>query len=266
MTGSRPAVRTNAGNTGGARPKSAASPGRPSAPPPDNDATNIKSMDEVRRSSPRAQAGRPAAPGARPTSRPAPARPAAPAPRKAETQLDPSDINYVPMRDNSGMHTNSTGQIVAPEKVVEDFREFMGVLGMSDKIAFIGALSIVASAFMPWKETAKDGDMLGLMSLGLVAVLGALAILGTIAVRVRRIMPNLNVLIPWMAQLGLSIACVVWCIIFMKISYDATEVPSPIGNSTIMNSSPSLGAFVGLLGALGCLAGTLLGLKEKPAS
>ncbi len=52
----------------------------------------------------------------------------------------------------------------------------------------------------------------------------------------------------------------------MKLNYDATEVPSPMGNSTIMNSSPSLGAFLALLGALGCLAGTLMGLKEKPAS
>ena len=69
------------------------------------------------------------------------------------------------------------------------------------------------------------------MSLGLMAVLAAIGIIGAIAVRVRRLMPHLNVLIPWLAQVGLSVFCILWCIIFMKISHDATEVPSPMGNA-----------------------------------
>ncbi len=104
------------------------------------------------------------------------------------------------------------------------------------------------------------------MSLGLLAVLAAIGIIGAISVRVRRLMPNLNVLIPWLAQVGLSVFTILWCIIFMKVSYDATEVPSPMGNATIMNSSPSFGVFLGLMGALTSLAGSLLGLKEKPTS
>jgi hypothetical protein len=85
-------------------------------------------------------------------------------------------------------------------------------------------------------------------------------------VRVRRLMPHLNVLIPWLAQLGLSIFCILWCILIMKVSYDATEMPSPLGNATLMNSSPSFGVFLGLMGALTSLAGSLLGLKEKSTS
>lgn len=262
-TSARPAVRTNAG----AKPKAASSQtARPASPPPSDDATNIRSMDEiVRNASQRPNNARPAS-APRPAARSGGSRPAPPPARPQETQLDPSDINYVPTRDTSGMGTHGTGAIMAPEQVVADFRDFMGVLGLSDKIAFIGALVILLTAFFPWKETAKDGDILGLMSTGLIAILGALGILGTIGVRVRRFMPNLNVLIPWMVQLMLSFGCVLWCVIFMKISYDATEVPSPMGNSTIMNSSPSMGVFLALLGALACLAGTLLGLKEKPAS
>jgi hypothetical protein len=140
------------------------------------------------------------------------------------------------------------------------------MLGRSDKIAFAGGATLLLSAFLPWKETAAEGEILGLMSLGLLAVMGALGILGSIAVRVRQWMPHLNVLIPWLAQLGLSVFCILWCILFMKVSYDATEVPSPLGHSTLMNSSPSFGVFLGLLGALTSLAGSLLGLKEKPAS
>jgi hypothetical protein len=222
--------------------------------------------DIVRNAPPRTASGRPAT-GSRGAVAPRPsgsgARPAAPRRQPQQTEFDPADINYVPPRDTSN---TGTGQIVAPEQVIEDFREFVGVLGRSDKIAFAGGCVILLSAFLPWMETAEEGEILGLMSLGLMAVLGAVGILGAIAVRVRRSLPNLNVLIPWLAQLGLSVFCVLWCIIFMKISYDATEVPSPIGNATIMNSSPSMGVFLGLLGALGSLAGTLLGLKEKPAS
>ncbi|QRK13942.1 hypothetical protein JQX13_35215 [Archangium violaceum] len=266
-TGSRPAVRP-AGT--GSRPRvPATSSSRAPAPAPaDEDATNIKSMDEIVRNAPQRPTGGRAATGSRPAARTAGTgtpRAAAPTPRRApETELDPSDINYVPTRDpysNSG-----TGQIVAPEQVIEDFRDFVGVLGRSDKIAFAGGVTLIISAFLPWKETAAEGEILGLMSLGLIAVLAAIGILGAIAVRVRRLMPHLNVLVPWLAQLGLSAFSILWCIIFMKVSYDATEVPSPMGNATIMNSSPSFGVFLGLLGALTSLGGTLLGLKEKPAS
>lgn len=270
-SGSRPAVRTASGTA--SRPRVPTAPGsRPSAPAPaaaDADATNIRSMEDILRSAPQRSTGARAATGPRPAARPGGTgpRPAAPAPRRPpqQTELDPADINYVPTRDPYG--TNSgTGQIVAPEQVIEDFRDFMGVLGRSDKFAFVGAATILVSAFLPWKETAAEGDILGLMSLGLLAVLAAIGIIGSIAVRVRRFMPNLNVLVPWLVQLGLSIFSVLWCIVFMKISYDATEVPSPMGNATIMNSSPSFGAFLGLMGALTSLAGTLLGLKEKPTS
>ncbi|HEX8539335.1 MAG TPA: hypothetical protein VF664_17845, partial [Cystobacter sp.] len=232
------------------------------------DATNIRPMEDILRNAPQRSTGARPTTGSRPAARPgsSPSRPAAPAPRRPQqTELDPSDINYVPTRDPYGTNTG-TGQIVAPEQVIEDFRDFMGVLGRSDKIAFGGAATILISAFLPWKETAAEGDILGLMSLGLLAVLAAIGIIGSIAVRVRRLMPNLNVLIPWLAQVGLSVFCILWSIVFMKISYDATEVPSPMGNATIMNSSPSFGAFLGLMGALTSLAGTLLGLKEKPTS
>lgn len=272
-SGARPAaVRTNAGTSG--RPRSASSTGSRSAAPAASsaDATNIKSMDEILKSAPQQRAAsargntgpRPAArqggSGARPAAAPAPA------PRRApQTELDPADINYVPTRDPSGTNTG-TGQIVAPEQVIDDVRDFWGDLGRSDRIAFAGACSIIVSAFLPWKETAAEGEILGLMSLGLVGVLTAIGLLGSIAVRVRRTMPNLNVLIPWLAQLGLSAFGILWCIIFMKVSYDATEVPSPMGNATIMNSTPSFGVFLALLGALTSLGGTLLGLKEKPIS
>lgn len=265
-TGARPAARTSTAN--GSRPRTASSQSRPSAPEvADEDATNIKSMEEIIRNAPQRSSGARSSTSSRPAARsggsgPRPA--AAPAPRRApepEAELAPSDIDYASTRDGS-----ESSQIVAPEQLIEDFRDFFGLLGRSDRIAFGGSITILISAFLPWKETAAEGDILGLMSLGLLAVMSAIGIISAIAVRVRRLMPELNVLIPWLAQLGLSVFCALWCIIFMKLSYDATEVPSPMGNATIMNSSPSFGVFLGLLGALASLGGTLLGLREKPAS
>lgn len=234
----------------------------PAAEPPANsDATNIRSMEEIVRNAPQRPA-RSGNTGARPAAAPRAAggnaRPA-PAPRR-EPEPAPESFNYEPSP------RTSTGQIVAPEEVIDDVRNFVGVLSFSDKIAFGGAVTIIVSAFLPWKETAADGEILGLMSSGILALLCAVGIISTIAIRVRRLMPNLNVLAPWMTQLGLSIFSALFCLVFMKLSYDATEVPSPMGNATIMNSTPSFGVFLALLGALTSLGGTLLGLKEKPIS
>ncbi|MFY0578219.1 hypothetical protein ACN28S_31390 [Cystobacter fuscus] len=257
-TGSRPSVATPTGSRPAVSPTTGS---RPSAPPSD-DVTNIRSMEDIVRSAPpRASNGRPI-PAVRPGSTTG-SRPTVPPRRETDTELDPSDVNYVPPRPApSSVH--ATGQIMAPEELAADLKDFLGDLGRSDKIVFFSAVAVVLSAFTPWKETAEDGDILGLMSLGIIAILGALGIVGVLAVRVRRIMPRLNVLVPWMAQLGLSIACVLWCLIFMKLSTDNTEVPSAVGREIIHSSSPSFGAVLALLGSLGCLAGTVLGIKEKP--
>jgi hypothetical protein len=255
-TASRPSVKSGSG----ARPR--VSPSGSRSPPPkvaSEEATDVKSMEEVRREAPSQRAG---AGGARPAARPAPgARPApAAAPRRQEPEFDEAE-RYSPPRGTTGLDSN----IVAPEEVMDDFRQFVGELSLSDKLAFAGAALVVLSAFIPWKETAADGEILGLMSQGLVAVLSAGGLMGTITLRVRRVMPRLNVLIPWLLQLVLAVFTILWCVIFMKLSSDTTEVPSPMGNAMIMNSTPALGVYVGLLGALGSLAGTLMGLKEKPA-
>ncbi len=257
-TGSRPAVRST---SAGAR----ARPATPAASNPD--ATNIKSMDEVMRSAPQRSATGKSNPNARPVAPRAGgsgARTAAPTPRRAQgTELDPADLGYQPSRGDTG--DSGSGLIAAPEDVFEEFRQFVSIMGFSDKLALGGVGMILLSAFFPWKETAAEGDILGMMSLGLVCIVASFAILGTITLRVRRLLPDLNVLIPWLGQLALSIFCVVWCIVFMKISTDASAVPSLMGNATVMNSSPSMGVYMGLLGSLACLAGTLLGLKEKQA-
>lgn len=202
--------------------------------------------------------------GPRPAVRPAPpSRAPEPAP-EPETRAEPPPRQSILPPANPN-RTFSTGtKIVAPEQMMEEAREFITDLSRADKLAFAGAAAVVLSCFLPWKETAVDGDVLGLMSSGLGALLLALLVMGALVLRVRKSMPRLNPLVPWMAQLLGSVSCVLYTVVTLRFSIDSTEVPSAIGNAMIMNSSPSLGVFIALLGGLGAMAGSLLGLKERP--
>jgi hypothetical protein len=179
-------------------------------------------------------------------------------PRKALLPPSPALRGYT-----SPNNTNSTGKIVAPEELLSDARAFVGELSRSDKIAFVGSCVVALSCFLPWKETAVDGDVLGLMSSGIGSALIALMVICAIFIRVRRTMPKLSPLMPWGLQLGMSFFCLLYVTVFIKGAFDTTEVPSAIGNQLIMNSSPSFGVFLAMLGAIAAFAGSLLGLKER---
>ena len=159
--------------------------------------------------------------------------------------------------------TNTSGKMVAPEEVIAGTREFIGELSKPDKITFASAALIGLSCFMPWKETAADGDVLGLMSAGVGALLGAGLIIGTIFARVRRTLPKINPSVIWMTQLGASFLCVLYTVVFIKTAFDSTQVPSHFGNQMTWNSSPSFGVFLGLLGAIGALVGSVMGQRER---
>ncbi|WP_241758094.1 hypothetical protein [Myxococcus landrumensis] len=204
-------------------------------------------------------------------SRPAPASRSAPntaprrsapaaatAPAAASAGPDPWDRAHRPDSDDE-----ENNAIVNPDELIQDAKDLLGAMSTGDKIAFYGAGTVILSCFVPWKETAADGDALGLMSMGFGAFLLALVVMVTISIRARSTFPNLNPVVPWMAQLITTIMCVVWCVVFIKVSSDTTLVPSPIGNSEMMNSSPSFGVFIGLLGAIAALIGAFLGLKSR---
>ncbi len=159
--------------------------------------------------------------------------------------------------------TDDHAGIVAPEEIIADTRAFIGELSRSDKIAFASACLIILSCFMPWKETAADGEILGLMSAGVGALLGAALVIGAIFVRKRGTLPKVNASVPWMTQLGVSFFCILYTVIFIKVSIDTTQVQSQLGNAMAFVSSPSIGVFLGLLGAIGALVGSILGLRER---
>ncbi|MFP2934423.1 hypothetical protein ACLESO_56775, partial [Pyxidicoccus sp. 3LG] len=178
----------------------------------------------------------------------------APAPVVQDSGPDPWD------RSARASDSNPMGD---PDEVVREAKELFRMLGGGDKVAFWSAAVVLLSCFFPWKETAADGDVLGLMSLGAVSFVLCIVVMTAISMRVRESLPGVNPVVPWMAQLVSSIVCLVWCIIYVKVSSDTTKVPTPIGNSEMMNSTPSFGVFMALLGSVAMLGGTLLGLKSK---
>jgi hypothetical protein len=228
------------------------------------DSTNVKSMDEIVRSAPprpgRGTTGSRGAVAPAPPRRPPPPKPAAPEPEAVGG--DPWDRAHRPERggDDGDSGLADTGELLA------EAREFMGLLSSADKLAFWGAVTVILSCFLPWKSTAAEEDVLGLMSLGFGAFLLAFGIIACIGMRVRGAgARNFNPVVPWMGQLVTSFLCLVWCVIFIKISSDTTRVPTPIGNAEMMNSSPSIGVFIAVLGALAALGGSILGLRNKSA-
>jgi hypothetical protein len=198
----------------------------------------------------------------RPAARPAPAS-RAPKPEPEPPAEPPSREPILPPSSPDRTFTSGT-KMVAPEQMMEEAREFITALTRADKLAFASAAVVVLSCFLPWKETAVDGDVLGLMSAGFFSLLLSMLVIGTLVVRVRKSLPKLNPLVPWLAQLIGAFVCVLYTLVMLRLSVDTTEVPSAIGNQMIMNSSPSIGVFIGLLGSLGALAGSLMGLKERP--
>jgi hypothetical protein len=152
-----------------------------------------------------------------------------------------------------------------PDQAINEARAFVEGLTKSDKLAAGGVALLVVSLFIPWRETASNGDELGIVTSGILAALIGLGTLGAIFVRIRKPIAGIPEIAPWAAQAALAALSVILCLVFLKDSWDGTLVPANVGNGTMRASTPSLGAIIGLAGAAVGLVGTALGFKEKQA-
>lgn len=234
---------------------------RPAAPPPSDDATNVRSMEDIARE--KAQRSAPARASGSVKAARAPAR-RAPVPAPVEEEEDDAGAAVAdPWSREARELESSRAPIDDPEVLLDDARAFLRELEGGDRIAFWGAALVVLSCFMPWKETAADGDFLGLISLGFISFLFAVATMVFVGLRTRQVMTWVNPMLPWGAQMVCSVITLVWSLVFLKLSSDTTLVPSPLGNSEMMNSSPSIGCFLGILGGVIAVLGGLMGLKRQ---
>ncbi len=154
-------------------------------------------------------------------------------------------------------------RMTGADEAYEEAKQFLGALASSDKLAMVGAALLIMASFLPWKITAADGEVLGLVSTGLISTIAAIASIASIYVRVKNLRPQLNPIVPWMGQLGSISIAIVWCLVFVKISWDGTMTASVDGNVQMMASKPDAGVFIAIGAGLISLAGTLAGLKDQ---
>ena len=139
---------------------------------------------------------------------------------------------------------------------------FRSMGGFSNFAISFSIISILTGAVTLYGYGLEMGGPLE-MTLGWPVFMMSIIGLGAIVVRVRRFMPNLNPITPWLAQLGVCCFCIVWCLVFMKLSYDGRMARALVGNVEMKISTPSFGVFIALVCSIGGLGGTLMGLKDK---
>ena len=155
-------------------------------------------------------------------------------------------------------------QALDPEEAMSDARNFLVALTFSDRLAFWGGVATLFACFLPWKETAVDGESIGLLSLGALVFVANIALLGVVVVRTRKMMPKVHALVPWMVQFGASSFSIIWCLILIKLSVNTLKARALYGNEEVWTSKPGAGVILAVLTSIVALGGTLMGLREKP--
>ena len=63
-------------------------------------------------------------------------------------------------------------------------------------------------------------------------------------------------------QLGCVGVSALWCLVYMKLSWDSTPAMSSVGNYEVWVSKPAFGLILGVLAAIVSIVGTIFGLKD----
>ncbi len=239
--------------------------------------TGEEAAEEAPRPAPRPAAAK-KRPAARPAARAAPARPS---PEEDEADEPASRAPARPATDAPYKQANwsaadyeDDGRPSAVDNEFEqslaDVRSFLENLELGDKIALGGYAGVLFSTLLPWRDTCDmvnglDSEI-GIINteLGLISFVLATAGVALLAIRTRSLIPSLNPLMLWTAQLGVTGANVLWCLISFKIARGAPG-ECYIGNTLHSPSSPSYGLALATLLCVTSLAGALLGLRSRQA-
>ncbi|HET9452411.1 MAG TPA: hypothetical protein VFO83_16090 [Aggregicoccus sp.] len=152
--------------------------------------------------------------------------------------------------------------LIDPAELFARARAFARERTRSDRVALGGLGLLLLSCFLPWKQTAQEGDVIGLMSLGVPCFASALLCLGALYARVRAALPRLPAHGAWLLQLAAALFGVFWCAVYLRLASDSSTVPSALGSYAVVRSAPAFGLFLALLGGLAALGGTLLALRD----
>lgn len=164
----------------------------------------------------------------------------------------------------SSQNGPGSSQVLDPEEAMADARNFIVALSLSDKLAFWGAIATLFSCFLPWRETVEEGESIGLLSLGALVFAAHVVLLTAIIIRVRKVMPRLHALVPWLLQFGTSSFSIVWCLVLIKLAVNTQKARALYGNEEVWMSKPGIGVILAVFTSIVALGGTLMGLREKP--
>jgi hypothetical protein len=175
-----------------------------------------------------------------------------------------NQISEADWKENQGKAPEKfvANKAMDPELAMGATKQYLWELPLADKLALLGTSMLLISTFFPWKETVAEGDVLGILSSGIVVtILSSLAVAGII-IRTRKTMPTLNPLLPWVAQLGCVGISALWCLVYIKLSWDSTLAQSSVGNYQVWVSKPAFGLIFGVLASIASIVGTIFGLKD----
>jgi hypothetical protein len=150
-----------------------------------------------------------------------------------------------------------------PEDFLADVKKLvLYELSNADKLALFGAVGMVLACFFPWKDAVPEGEVLGLMSGGIVTLLMSVAAITAIVIRVRKVMGKMSPLVPWVGQLSCIGGATLWALVSMRNAINTTTVRAPIGNAEVWASKPGFGVFLAMVAGVVGAIGTVMGLKE----
>lgn len=149
------------------------------------------------------------------------------------------------------------------EDLATELKFLIRGLSGRDKLAFWGAAITFFAGFFPWRQTAREGDVLGIVSLGAGVMLLGLGCCAALAVRERDLLPRTSPTTLWGAQLACAALAPLLTLVCIKLSWNSTLVPASVGLENIWTSKPGIGAWAALPASVVALLGTLLGMKGK---
>jgi len=148
-----------------------------------------------------------------------------------------------------------------PDDVLLVPREFLLGLSVPDRVTLFGAVAMFLACFLPWRQSAREGAVLGLMSLGVVVFLLSLGSLALLVLRARHTGRQRDPFLLWLLQLGAIATALLVSVLEAAASVDLTPVPAVAGEAAVWLSRPAFGVILAILACLVAGAGTLSSLK-----
>jgi hypothetical protein len=203
-----------------------------------------------------------------PTVRPSPTAPAANRWAKYYDE-EAEDTKNLPKNLRSPKSAGAKADVLGSDRVVGASEQLEGMLSrfkslcFEDKVTFVAGALTTIMIFMPWRNTAADGDELGLLSLSgllcLVFVFGAIvAIFG----RTANYFPSLPRSMFPLLSVGFGGLVAITAIATGISSIDRTQVQGPLGATPVTNSMPAFGVWLTVVCAAGVIVGGILSFKR----